>query len=352
MTASSQQTHATWRRRSVLAAAPLLLTGCGTGLRVGQPAPYSPPPPGIDELVRRDATVATARALGFAQALDAAAAVPGNPAVAKNLTLLVEQSRRCLVEQGRALRTTAENQKHGDAFDAATPSPSPAHPREAFAGFGASLAQLRDLYALASLQTSAPFARLCAAAGSWAAWATRRHQMIASALSVHAPNAPLPSDDALVPAREVPASDPPKAAPADEAKKLLPGAQENCYFAAYALEVIAAHSSGAARATAVAKSKAYAAKGATLGAVAQSLSLEPVARAAGYPLSFRPENPGERSRAEAHFARAARADGIALTAALGFNHRAAAVSHWLWASHSCADYEASLEALPALNKPA
>lgn len=343
-------------RRTLLTASALALTGCGSSrLTVGQPTPYTPPPPGLDELVRTELVAAVAKALALVSAFDAAS-ISGEPAAQAALTQHAEAMRKALNAHGLALRTTAENDRADGTFappaaaTTAARDTARSHPDKLPGQIGTALADLRDAHARGALQVSDTLARVLASAGTWTTWALTRFTTLAGQLGVTNTTASAPTGGALSPTRKVPANDPPTAAGTDQIRSLLPAAQENEYFAAYVFEVIAAHRTGPAQKDALTESDGHASRAEKYGDVGAGLKLDPVARAAGYPLPFTTPSESALAGLEAQVTLASLTDAIALTGAAPFAKRAVFVETWLGEAPRYANLAATFEALPALKK--
>ena len=110
---------------AVLAAGTLgagALGGCGR-VALGGPEEYTPPPPGIDDLYRRDLLVLLERAIAGAEDVaDASPAAEEDQALASDLAVLVA----ALPVQRRALLTGAEQERESEALEDPDPAASTA----------------------------------------------------------------------------------------------------------------------------------------------------------------------------------------------------------------------------------
>ncbi|MDO5645355.1 MAG: DUF4439 domain-containing protein [Dermabacter sp.] len=344
-------------------------TGCVDGRRieVGSPAPYTPPPPGIDELYRADALSRTTVLLASLSAPGAAAAftIDGASEAGAALADLPRQWAEDLGAHERALQTGAEAEASAAASDggasagsqtlansqnpespsasADAPASEPASP----ASLARALADLRDLYAFGAIQVSGTLARLFASAGSWCTWALSRLTRLASALGIDVQAPEAPALGALIPTRDVPANDPPVATAASELTALLPGAQTAEWEAAYTLEVVASRDSGEARSRLVGWVAVHRERAEAYGEVASAVGLEPVRREAGYPLPS-PLDAARLTALTREVSFTSLTNAIALTYGAPFTHRAPFVAAWLTEAGNYAEIAAGLESLPGL----
>jgi len=254
---------------SVLA---LALSGCGA-VRLGAPAQYTPPPPGIDDLYRADllAQIVTARA-GAQRLLSEGA----DDAVTSVLTALAE----ALPVQRIALLTGAEQEKEASA-DPSTEAPVPADAPEDLPSLAEVLHALRDLAADAARQVSGSLARPVAAVSAHTAWALVRLHAAAEELG-EVPVAPAAED--LEPTREVPATDPPSIGASEDYHSSLAATQAEEWYAGYAHEVMAGRTADATREAHLALCEIHRDRAAELGAYAEEDGAEVVARQAVYAL--------------------------------------------------------------------
>lgn len=267
-------------RRALLlgAAAATLAAGCGP-VRLGQPQPYDPPPPGIDELYRADLLALLRSA--------AAEELPSDP-LADDVLRVV---RSALPVQITAMMTGAEAQAAAEASDGgatgtadpsdpATGSTAPLPPPRSTQEMAEALVAIRSLCTDAARQVSGSLARPMLSIGAFATWASTR----LAAVTAVAPASPLPADADVVPAREVPASDPPTVGAETDFFATLESAQQDEWYAGYAHEVLAAQTEDAQREALVARAAENRDRAERLGQIAQEEGAPVVLRAAVYPI--------------------------------------------------------------------
>ncbi|MCS6712345.1 DUF4439 domain-containing protein [Brachybacterium sp. EF45031] len=221
-----------------------VLAACGS-VRVGSPAPQTPPPPGIDDLYRRD----------LLEAVESAWAAAGTPAgAAPAVASALEELRAALQRHREALRTGAEAEAAASAESSSAAAGSPAASPVATdpAALRGRLVALREMCADAAVQISGRLARPVTAVGAHATWAAVRLAALearaAGGSSTAEPTVPAPRPaERLTPTREVPAWDPPSIGAEQDYHHMLDLAQQDEWFAAWLHEVIAARSTGQAR---------------------------------------------------------------------------------------------------------
>ncbi|WP_341854910.1 DUF4439 domain-containing protein [Brachybacterium sp. GPGPB12] len=163
-------------RTSVLALAAGAL-GAGTlggrgRIALGGPEEYTPPPPGIDDLYRRELLALLERSIAGAEALTSTS-TGGDPALAADLTVLVAAPpvRR------RALLTGAEQEREVEASEdpapEATTAPEATDVPDDLPAPLAVLVEPRDLASDASRQVSGSLARATSGLAAHSAWIAR-----------------------------------------------------------------------------------------------------------------------------------------------------------------------------------
>lgn len=340
----------TLSRRLLLTSPILVLTGCGSQvgrLTVGQPAAYTPPPPGIDDLFRADVISLTARALGMCvqastrvQALDDA---PG-----ANLKTFIAEAQVALRDHGKALRTGAEEEKADGSFAPEAPASAPPSLSAALTALVEVLSTLRDTHAYGALQVSAPLARVMASAGAWSAYALARISALARAANTPQTTPAAPTEDQLVPQRKVPATDPPTEASREEFRSELASAAANEFYASYAFEVIAAHREGTARENASAAALVHGERGELYTRIGEDIGAAPVERKAGYPLPFSDPTAAQLADLQRTLVLTSLTDACALSAAAPFDQRARFVDVWLATGKEYGSIVAATASLPVL----
>ena len=148
------------------------LTACGP-VALGGPEEYTPPPPGIDDLYRRELLTLLERSIAGAEALTSTSS-GGDPALAADLTVLVA----ALPVQRRALLTGAEQEREVEASEdpdpEATMAPDPTDVPDDLPALLAVLVELRDLASDASRQVSGSLARATSGLAAHSAWIALR----------------------------------------------------------------------------------------------------------------------------------------------------------------------------------
>lgn len=252
----------------------LALSGCGA-VRLGGPAEYTPPPPGIDDLYRTDLLALLVRARAGTERLQAASGA--DEAVADVLAALAE----ALPVQRTALLTGAEQEREAEA-DPGTEGAAPVDAPEDLPALAELLHGLRDLAADAARQVSGSLARPVAAISAHTAWAVVRLHAAAPEQLGEVPPAPGVQD--LVPTREVPETDPPSIGATEDYHSALERAQAEEWYAGYAHEVLAARTEDAAREAHLALSDLHRDRATELGTFAEEDGAEVVPRQAVYAL--------------------------------------------------------------------
>jgi hypothetical protein len=336
------------RRRAVLAAgllaAPFALSGCGR-VRLGQPAPYTPPPEGIDDLYRRDLLDLLERGL--------AARVSAEDETRD----LVAGVQKAFGRQRAAMLTGAEAQDEAsDASDGGSSSaaastragtsdgtgdPAP----EDLEGLAGLLVEIRELCTDAARQVSGSLARPMLATGVFAAWAAQRLARVADA---PAPSAPR-TEDRIEPAREVPDSDPPSIGAEVDYHSSLERAQEDEWYAGYLREVLAASASGKERSGLLDQCEADRERAESLGSFAREDGAEEVLREAVYPLPGGAVTRQLREEEPAELALTLVEDHVILAGAAPFERRPLSIAAALDQAVLLASLRSSLSALPTLD---
>ncbi|MDN5821242.1 MAG: DUF4439 domain-containing protein, partial [Brachybacterium sp.] len=220
----------------------LPLAGCGR-IVLGRPEEYTPPPPGIDDLYRDELLELLERAIVGTARVAAEGDAEGDPLLSSTLTAL----SAALPVQRTALLTGAEREKERQQEkDPAAGQTSPPPPEEAptdLSDLVAALVQLRDLAASAARQVSGSLARPVVAIAAHTAWAAQRLRGGAGSGGV----APSPTTEELVPAREVPTTDPPSIGAESDYHSTIEQAQLEEWYAGFLHEVLAARSEDESR---------------------------------------------------------------------------------------------------------
>lgn len=261
--------------RAAGAAVLVPLAGCGR-IALGGPEEYTPPPPGIDDLYRRDLLALLERALAGTERV--AEADAGDPVLSSALTALSS----ALPVQRTALLTGAESEKEREAEEDPSPGQtSPPPPEDVptdLPGLVAVLVQLRDLGASAARQVSGSLARPVVAIAAHTAWAVQR---LRSGVGGAGP-APSPTAQELVPAREVPATDPPSIGAESDYHSTIERAQLEEWYAGFLHEVLAARSEETARQQHLDLTALHRQRAEELGEIAEEDGAPVVARQAVY----------------------------------------------------------------------
>lgn len=332
------------RRRllaGALAVTGLGLTGCGR-VRIGQPAPFTPPPPGIDDLYRRDLVSALTR-LGA-----------GMPALREHaddaLDALLAPLAATLKTQREALLTGAEAEREEEArtdpAPGATPSPTPTGLPADPPALVAQLVALRDLGADAALQVSGSLAAAVCGIAANAQW---------SALRLHAAGhgavPATPSEQQLHPARAVPTQDPPSIGARSDYETAIQSAQQEEWYAGYVFEVLAAISSGKRRDAFLASSTAHRDRAEELAGIAEADSAPVVHREAVYALPGGQLSGRSAEQMPRLLAHALLLDHVHLVGAAPFERRALPIAAALAEATALAPLAPALEAVPGLTDP-
>lgn len=346
----AELSHPGPRRRAVLlgglSLGALALTGCGE-VRIGQPAVFTPPPEGIDDLYRRDLLALLETGLG--------AQIPADD----RSDDLVAGVQEALSQQREAMLTGAEAEDESSAAsDGGASSDRAAASDGGASGAGGGdaaptdlqglsdlLVAIRDLTADAARQVSGSLARPMLATGVFAAWAAQRLARIAG---TEQPDAP-PSAEKIVPTRDVPTADPPSIGAEVDYHSSLERAQEDEWYAGYVREVLAASADGKARTALVALSDADRERAEELGSYAREDGAKEVLRAAVYPLPGGGVTQELRKDEPEALALALVEDHVILTGAAPFERRALSIAAALDQAVLLASLRSSLSALPTLD---
>lgn len=335
-------------RGAAAAGAALPLSACGP-VRIGQPASYTPPPPGIDDLYRQDLLALLDQALALG-----ALAAPDSVLAADDLLLRI---RDALSAQRDALLTGAE----AEEIESAAPSPSSATagapiggaaspaPADLPAGAGAQelsdlLIRIRDLAAQAARQVSGSLARPVLAIAAHETWAAGR----LASLGVAAAPAPAPEAGQIVPVRDVPASDPPSIGASVDYDQALEAAQEDEWYAGYMHEVLAASASGAQRQALLEEAAGNRERAQQLGQFALADGAPEVRRAAVYPVPGGELSAQTLAALPVQLATALLQDHAALAGAAPFERRPLPIAAALSQAERLAPLVTALPPLPSL----
>lgn len=368
--APSRRTAAPARRTVLLlgasAAVGGVLSGCGP-IRLGQPAPYTPPPEGIDDLYRADLLAALA---------DIETATGTIRAPHPEAAMLLGELAIAVVEQRAALLTGAETEasesasdgggataSSGTATSSGDASPtgdagatgaasdgggSPAAAPSDAPGLLQALGDLVLLCAEACVQCSGSFARVVAAIGTHLTWSAAR---LAPALADPAATAAAPpAEDAIAPTRRIPASDPPSVAAKTDYEAMLQQAQGDEWYAGYVQEVRAARTvDETARAAALDAVTTHRDRAERLRDIAEADGIAPVAEEPVYALPGGGLDQAALDAEPLAIAQGLAVDWVALTGAVPFERRAFAVATALAEAHGLAALGGVLPALPSLD---
>ena len=320
------------------------LTGCGR-VALGGPEEYTPPPPGIDDLYRRDLLTLLDRAIAGADGISAAdGAEDAEPAFSADLRVLLA----ALPVQRRAMLTGAEQERESEASadpdPDATAAPAPTDVPADLAELLAVLVELRDLAADASRQVSGSLARATAAIAARTAWSALR--LHASGHAGEVPASPTAED--LVPRREVPETDHPSIGAEEDYRTTIERAQQEEWYAGYVHEVLAARSKGEERESHLAWSELHRTRAEQLAAVAEEDGAPVVVRQAVYAL------PGGRLDEETAgtlpttLAQGLLLDHLALAGAAPFDRRPLSIAAALAEAELLAGLVDRMDPLPGL----
>lgn len=320
----------------------LLLPACGP-VELGQPATYTPPPPGVDDLYRLDLLSQLERVIAGADAL-AEAGDGRDPARAAIVTTLTQT----LPVQRRALLTGAELEKEIEAQEDPEPGQTPpAPPADVPADAAeqrAALLALRKLCTQAARQVSGSLARPISAIGAHIAWATVR---LSSAFELEKVPAPPAAED-IVPVREVPATDPPSIGAASDLQDSLASAQEAEWRAGYLREALAARSEGRERSAQEKLVEVHRGRAAGLGEIAEAAGAPVISRRAVYPVPGGVLDEQLAGRLPMLLTQELLIEHLAVVGAAPFEDRPLSLSAALTEAHRLAAWRDDLTALPGI----
>lgn len=334
-------------RRALLAvagaAALLPVAGCGS-LALGGPEPYTPPPPGIDDLYRADllelldsATAGTAR-------VRADGAAGEDPLLSSTLAAL----EAALPVQRRALLTGAEQEKEREAAEDPSPGqtspPPPADAPTDLPGLLTVLGRLRDLTAFAARQVSGSLARPTLAIGAHTAWSARRLSSGAGSDAL----TPSPTAEELVPTREVPETDLPSIGAETDYHSTIERAQLEEWYAGYLHEVLAARTADEERAGHLDLSTLHRDRAEALGEMAAEDGAPVVERQAVYAIPGGTLDETTAAQLPAMLARGLLIDHIALAGAAPFARRPLPIAAALQEAERLGALVDTMDPLPSL----
>lgn len=311
------------RRRALLAAGAvgaLTLAGCGR-VRLGGPAEYTPPPPGIDDLYRSDLLAAMDLAIAGTEHVDGSGET-GSPGLSAALTSLAD----ALPTQRTALLTGAEAEKEREASENPDPdadaSAPPADPPADVTELIAVLVELRDLAADAARQVSGSLARPVCAIGAHTTWIAHRLQAAAGQGDVPAG----PSAQEIEPARPVPQTDPPSIGAESDFHLTIETAQEQEWYAGYVREVLASRTEEGTRQSHLDAAEQHRDRAAELGGIAEAEGAPVVARQAAYSLPGGTMDEQTAGAMPTQLEHAVMVSHIALAGAAPFTHRSLSIA--------------------------
>lgn len=332
-------------RRTLLGAAGvaalLPLVGCGR-IALGGPEEYTPPPPGIDDLYRTDLLELLERALAGTEQVAGTGSGDGDPELSSTLAALSS----ALPVQRTALLTGAEAEKERAAEEDPAPgqtAPPPAQDvPEDLPELLAVLVRLRDLGASAARQVSGSLARPVVAIAAHTAWAVQR---LGDGTGGAAPS---PTAEELVPAREVPAADPPSIGAESDYHSTIERAQLEEWYAGYLREVLAARSEGATRQQHLDLTALHRRRAEELGEIAEQDGAPVVARQAVYAIPGGTLDEQTAARLPSLLAQGLLVDHIALVGAAPFERRPLPIAAALQEAEQLAALVDRMEPLPSL----
>lgn len=350
---------------SALSAGPLL-SACGP-VQLGQPATYTPPPPGIDDLYRTDliaqldlliagAAAVVAGTAPEADDADGSDGADGADAGGDLLEVALAELEAALPVQRTALLTGAEveDEEEASAGDeggdsgaqdsAASAAPDPAELPADPDGLVTALIALRDLCTDAARQVSGSLARPVAAIGAHAQFAAERI-ILATGSSL---GTTIPDPEDIVPSREVPAQDPPSIGAASDYELTLVGAQEQEWYAGYVHEVLAARSADDERAAHSALSEVHRARAEELAEIAEEDGVEVVERQAVYALPGGELDDATAAALPTQVADAVLVAHLSLVGAAPFARRPIAIAASLSQAATLSGLRRTLDAVPSL----
>lgn len=318
------------------------LSGCGR-VALGGPEEYTPPPPGIDDLYRRDLLALLERAIAGAEEVTSASS-GGDPALAADLTVLVA----ALPVQRRALLTGAEQEREAEASEdpdpEATTAPAPTDVPGDVPALITVLVELRDLAADASQQISGSLARATAALAAHSAWIARR--LAASSGTGEVPASPSAED--LEPRREVPATDPPSIGAEEDYRAAIERAQQEEWYAGYVHEVLAARADGEEREAHLARRELHRTRAEQLATAAEEDGAPVVVRQAVYGLPGGQLDDATAGTLPTTLSQGLLLDHLALTGAAPFERRPLPIAAALSEAELLAGRVDRMDPLPGL----
>ncbi|MFC7458722.1 DUF4439 domain-containing protein [Brachybacterium sp. GCM10030267] len=323
-------------------AVPAGLAGCGP-IRIGGPATYTPPPPGIDDLYRTDLIAVLDRAIAGTDALVGGAA-PSDPALSDALGELTA----ALPAQRTGLLTGAQYEREQEAASDPAPgqtsAPPPADAPTDAAGLVDTLVELRSLATSASRQISGSLARPVAAIAAHTEWSVRRLHLAADAGEVPA----LPAAEEIVPGREVPETDPPSIGAETDYHSSIERAQQEEWYAGYVHEVLAARSEGEDRQWHLTLAERHRTRAGDLGAIAEEDGCPVVGRQAVYALPGGTLDDRTAGQLPALLARGLLVDHVSLVGAAPFARRPLSILAAMEEADVLVGRTESLEPLPGV----
>ncbi|AXK47134.1 DUF4439 domain-containing protein [Brachybacterium saurashtrense] len=334
------------RRRALLGAVAvgaLSLAGCGR-VALGGPEPYTPPPPGIDDLYRADLLAALDRAAAGSRTVQADVAAAADPAVAVTLADLV----RVLPVHRTALLTGAQIEAERDSAAEASEEPTasappPEAPTDA-ASLLATLVELRDLAADAARQVSGSLARPVAAIAARTAWSVLRLRD-----SVDDAEVPLsPAAEDLQPRREVPAADPPSIGAESDYRASIERAQRAQWYGGYLHEVLAARTEDEVREGHLDRAELHRARAEELSRIAEEDGAPVVARQAVYAIPGGTLDEETAAQLPTLLAQELLLDHLALVGAAPFERRPLPIAAALQEAETLAPLVDAMDELPGL----
>lgn len=318
------------------------LGGCGR-IALGGPEEYTPPPPGIDDLYRRDLLALLERSIAGAEALTSTS-TGGDPALAADLTVLVA----ALPVQRRALLTGAEQEREVEASEdpapEATTAPEATDVPDDLPALLAVLVELRDLASDASRQVSGSLARATSGLAAHSAWIALRLRTSSGTGEVPAS----PSAEDLVPRRDVPATDPPSIGAEEDFRSAIERAQQEEWYAGYVHEVLAARSEGEEREAHLARTELHRTRAEQLAAVAEEDGAPVVVRQAVYALPGGQLDEAAAGTLPTTLSQGLLLDHLALTGAAPFERRPLSIAAALAEAELLAGRVDRMDPLPGL----
>lgn len=321
------------------------LAACGP-VRLGSPAPYTPPPLGIDDLYRADLLTVLDRLVAGAEGLVGAdlGAAEDPLALAADLDAL----RAALPLQRLALLTGSEREDEVESASAAEgTTAAPAAATSDPEALIALLDELRSLSTDAARQVSGSLARPVAAIGAHARWAALRLRADAGAGEV----TDLPAAEDVAPVRDVPETDPPSVGAEVDYHGTLERAQEDEWYAGYVHEVLAARTADDAREAHLEQAERHRDRAAGLALLAEKDGAPVVPREAVYALPTEPLDEATAGLLPTQVALTLLSAHLALAGAAPFARRPLPLVASLEEAGTLADLVGDLEPVPSLTVP-